>query len=347
MYIRKIIILTSILVLFIMGGFSYYVYNIMFAPNTNFNEEFKYIYIGTDSDYNDLTENLKGYIEDIKAFTVLAERKNYTKNIKPGRYIIEKGMNNNQIINSIRSKNITVNVIFNNVNDLNDLAGKISKQIEADSVSFLNSFKTEFFKDKGFDQRNILSMYIPNSYNFFWNTNAEKFNERMFEEYIKFWEKNNRVEKANEIGLSKNEVMILASIVYEESKQNIDLPRIAGVYMNRLKNNWKLGADPTVKFAAYQLDQYKNTIIRRVLNKHLRIDSPYNTYKYYGLPPGIISMPSIQAVDAVLNYEKHNYYFFVADPRNPGYHSFAKSLSEHKKNARILHRDLNRRGIKK
>tara|TARA_B100000029_G_scaffold343038_1_gene335415 strand:+ start:268 stop:1311 length:1044 start_codon:yes stop_codon:yes gene_type:complete len=347
MYIRKIIILTSILVLFIMGGFSYYVYNIMFAPNTNFNEEFKYIYIGTDSDYNDLTENLKGYIEDIKAFTVLAERKNYTKNIKPGRYIIEKGMNNNQIINSIRSKNITVNVIFNNVNDLNDLAGKISKQIEADSVSFLNSFKTEFFKDKGFDQRNILSMYIPNSYNFFWNTNAEKFNERMFEEYIKFWEKNNRVEKANEIGLSKIEVMILASIVYEESKQNIDLPRIAGVYMNRLKNNWKLGADPTVKFAAYQLDQYKNTIIRRVLNKHLRIDSPYNTYKYYGLPPGIISMPSIQAVDAVLNYEKHNYYFFVADPRNPGYHSFAKSLSEHKKNARILHRDLNRRGIKK
>ncbi len=347
MYIRKIIILTSILVLFIMGGFSYYVYNIMFAPNTNFNEEFKYIYIGTDSDYNDLTENLKGYIEDIKAFTVLAERKNYTKNIKPGRYIIEKGMNNNQIINSIRSKNITVNVIFNNVNDLNDLAGKISKQIEADSVSFLNSFKTEFFKDKGFDQRNILSMYIPNSYNFFWNTNAEKFNERMFEEYIKFWEKNNRVEKANEIGLSKIEVMILASIVYEESKQNIDLPRIAGVYMNRLKNNWKLGADPTVKFAAYQLDQYKNTIIRRVLNKHLRIDSPYNTYKYYGLPPGIISMPSIQAVDAVLNYEKHNYYFFAADPRNPGYHSFAKSLSEHKKNARILHRDLNRRGIKK
>jgi len=347
MYIRKIIILTSVLVLFIMGGFSYYVYNIMFAPNTNFNEEFKYIYIGTDSDYNDLTENLKGYIEDIKAFTVLAERKNYTKNIKPGRYIIEKGMNNNQIINSIRSKNITVNVIFNNVNDLNDLAGKISKQIEADSVSFLNSFKTEFFKDKGFDQRNILSMYIPNSYNFFWNTNAEKFNERMFEEYIKFWEKNNRVEKANEIGLSKNEVMILASIVYEESKQNIDLPRIAGVYMNRLKNNWKLGADPTVKFAAYQLDQYKNTIIRRVLNKHLRIDSPYNTYKYYGLPPGIISMPSIQAVDAVLNYEKHNYYFFAADPRNPGYHSFAKSLSEHKKNARILHRDLNRRGIKK
>ena len=117
--------------------------------------------------------------------------------------------------------------------------------------------------------------------------------------------------------------------------------------MNRLKNNWKLGADPTVKFAAYQLDQYKNTVIRRVLNKHLRIDSPYNTYKYYGLPPGIISMPSIQAIDAVLNYEKHNYYFFAADPTRPGYHNFAKNLSEHKKNARILHKYLNKRGIKK
>lgn len=347
MYIRKIIIAISIIIFFVMGGFSYYIYNIMFASNTNFSEDFRYIYIKTGSDYNDLTNNLVDYIEDVSTFTVLAERKNYTNNIKPGRYIIEKGMNNNQIINSIRSNNITVNVIFNNINNLNDLAGKISKHIEADSVSFLNSFKTDFFNNKGFDKSNILSMYIPNSYNFFWNTNAEQFNERMFEEYTKFWGKNNRVEKANEIGLSKIEVMILASIVYEESKGNIELPRIAGVYMNRLKNNWKLQADPTVKFAAYQLDQYKNTIIRRVLNKHLRIDSPYNTYKYYGLPPGIISMPSITAVDAVLNYEKHKYYFFAADPNRPGYHNFAKSLSEHKKNARLLHKDLSRRGIKK
>ena len=156
------------------------------------------------------------------------------------------------------------------------MAGKISNQIEADSISILNSFKTEFFKERGFDERNILSMYIPNSYNFFWNTSVEKFNQRMFEEYTKFWQKNNRVEKANKIGLTRNEVMILASIVYEESKENIELRKIAGVYINRLNDNWKLGADPTVKFAAYKLEEYKNTIIRRVLNKHLRIDSPYN-----------------------------------------------------------------------
>ena len=328
-----------------MGSFSLYVYKVMFKSNTSFDEKSKDLYIKTGTSYNQLLNQIESYVLNVDDFDVLAKRKKY--NVKPGKYQIKNGMNNNEIINSLRSNNITVNVIYNNIVDLNDLAGKISNQIEADSISFLNSFKTEFFKERGFDEKNILSMYIPNSYNFFWNTSVEKFNKRMFEEYTKFWQKNNRVEKANKIGLTRNEVMILASIVYEESKQNIELRKIAGVYINRLNDNWKLGADPTVKFAAYQLEEYKNTIIRRVLNKHLRIDSPYNTYKYYGLPPGIISMPSIQAIDAVLNYEKHNYYFFAADPSNPGYHSFAKSLSEHKRNARKFHRYLNSKGIKK
>ena len=328
-----------------MGSFSLYVYKVMFKSNTSFDEKSKDLYIKTGTSYNQLLNQIESYVLNVDDFDVLAKRKKY--NVKPGKYQIKNGMNNNEIINSLRSNNITVNLIYNNIIDLNDLAGKISNQIEADSISFLNSFKTEFFKERGFDERNILSMYIPNSYNFFWNTSVEKFNKRMFEEYTKFWQKNNRVEKANKIGLTRNEVMILASIVYEESKQNIELRKIAGVYINRLNDNWKLGADPTVKFAAYQLEEYKNTIIRRVLNKHLRIDSPYNTYKYYGLPPGIISMPSIQAIDAVLNYEKHNYYFFAADPSNPGYHSFAKSLSEHKRNARKFHRYLNSKGIKK
>ena len=345
MYIKRIVILIVALGLIFMGSFSLYVYKVMFKSNTSFDEKSKDLYIKTGTSYNQLLNQLDSYLLNVDDFDVLAKRKKY--NVRPGKYQIKNGMNNNEIINSLRSNNITVNVIYNNIVDLNDLAGKISNQIEADSISFLNSFKTEFFKERGFDERNILSMYIPNSYNFFWNTSVEKFNKRMFEEYTKFWQKNNRVEKANKIGLTKNEVMILASIVYEESKQNIELRKIAGVYINRLNDNWKLGADPTVKFAAYQLEEYKNTIIRRVLNKHLKIDSPYNTYKYYGLPPGIISMPSIQAIDAVLNYEKHNYYFFAADPSNPGYHSFAKSLSEHKRNARKFHRYLNSKGIKK
>ena len=328
-----------------MGSFAFYVYKVMFMSNTSFESDFVHIYIKSETTYDQLLNQVDPYLTRIDDFDVLAKRKKYS--VRPGKYILNKGMSNNDIINSLRSNNITVNVIFNNVKDLNDLAGKLSNQIEADSLSFLSSFDTDFFIEKGFDEKNILSMYIPNSYNFFWNTSAEQFNERMFEEHTKFWQKNNRVQKANKIGLSKKEVMILASIVYEESKGNIELPKIAGVYVNRLNNNWKLQADPTVKFAAYQLDEYKNTVIRRVLNKHLKIDSPYNTYKYSGLPPGIISMPSIQAIDAVLNYDKHNYYFFAADPTKPGYHSFARTLSEHKRNARKFHRYLNSKGIKK
>ena len=345
MYIKRILLLIVALGLVFMASFSFYVYKVMFKSNTSFEEDSVFIYIKTGTTYDEMLFDMKSYLKNIDDFDVLAKRKKYF--VKPGKYIIKKDMNNNDIVNSIRSNNITVNVIFNNIKNLNDLAGKVSNQIEADSLSFLNSFDSEFFSNKGFNKENILSMYIPNSYNFFWNTSAERFNERMFEEYTRFWGDNNRVEKANKLKLSKKEVIILASIVNEESKENSELPRIAGVYLNRLKDNWKLQADPTVKFAAYKLDQYKNTIIRRVLNKHLRINSPYNTYRNYGLPPGIISMPSIQAVDAVLNYEKHNYYFFAADPRRPGFHSFARSLSEHKKNARLFHKDLNKKGIKK
>ena len=158
-----------------MGGFSYYVYNVMFASNTNFSQDFKYIYIRTNSDYNNLIEKLKDYIVDPSTFTVLAERKNYVNNIKPGRFIIKKGMNNNQIINSIRSNNITVDLIFNNVKDIYDLASIVSKQIEADSTSLVDTF---FEKSNGFNEETLLSMYIPNSYNFYWNTSFEDFKKR-------------------------------------------------------------------------------------------------------------------------------------------------------------------------
>ena len=345
MYIRKILIITVGIGIVFFGLFAFYVYRVMFVSNTSFNSEYVDVYIKTGTTHDELLNQLDPYLININDFSVLAKRKTYK--VRAGKYRIKRNMNNREIINSLRSNNITIDVIFNNIKDLEDLAEKISNQIEADSISLLNSFKTEFFKQKGFDEKNILSMFIPNSYNFFWNTSAEQFNDRMFEEYNNFWKKNNRTEKAKNIGLSKNEVMVLASIVYEESKQNIELKKIAGVYMNRLKSNWKLQADPTVKFAAYKQDEYKNTIIRRVLNKHLQINSPYNTYIYYGLPPGIISMPSIQSIDAVLNYEKHNYYFFAADPTNPGYHTFAKSLSEHKRNAKKFHKYLDSRGVKK
>ena len=345
MYLKRIFFLIIVVGLILLGSFSFYVFQVMFSSNTNFSENYKYIYIKTGSNYADLIEQIKPDLINIDHFDVLAKRKMFIP--KPGKYIIKKEMSNNEIINSLRSRNLTVDVVFNNIKNMNELAGIIGKQIELDSVSFLDFKKDTFFENKGFDKYNKLSMYIPNSYNFYWNTNVREFNYRMFKEYTKFWELNNRKIKAKKIGMSQKEVMILASIVYEESNANIDLPRIAGVYMNRLKNNWKLQADPTVKYAAYQMEKYSGLIIKRVLNKHLKINSPYNTYKFYGLPPGLISMPSIQAIDAVLNFEEHNYFFFAADPENPGKHTFAKTLSQHKKNARKLHRYLNKKGIKK
>ena len=159
---------------------------------------------------------------------------------------------------------------------------------------------------------------------FFWNTSGEQFRDRMLKEYYKFWN-DTRKNKARAIGLSPKEVMTLASIVHEESKQASEQPRIAGVYMNRIRIGMPLQADPTLKFAAYQLPKYKNTIIKRVLNVHKEIESPYNTYKNAGLPPGLIAMPDISAIDAVLNYEKHKYLYFAADAKRFGFHKFAKT----------------------
>jgi UPF0755 protein len=172
------------------------------------------------------------------------------------------------------------------------------------------------------------------------------FRERMLIEYNKFWS-NSRLEKAKAIGLNRDEVMALASIVYEESKQKSEQPRIAGVYINRVKNKWTLDADPTLKFAAYKLPKYKNTIIKRVLNVHKEIVSPYNTYKNQGLPPGLIAMPDLSAIDAVLNYEEHSYFFFAADAKKPGFHKFAKTLSQHNQNAREYQQYLSQLGIRR
>jgi UPF0755 protein len=256
-------------------------------------------------------------------------------------------MNNNDIINSIRSRNVPIRISFNNQETIQKLAGRIGSQIEADSLSLVKAMLDDSFLNKhGFNKATALGMYIPNSYEFFWNTSAEQFRERMLKEYNRFWNES-RTEKAKALGLSPSQVIALASIVYEESKQADEQPKIAGVYINRLKIGIPLQADPTIKFAAYQLPKYKNTVIRRVLNVHKEIDSPYNTYKYAGLPPGLIVMPDVSAIDAVLNYEKHSYLYFAADPNRFGYHKFAKTLSQHNANARAYQRYLSSHGINK
>lgn len=347
MYFKKILIAIALIGLVVCAYFAYFVYNAMFAPNTNFSNNEAYVFISRNDTYDDVREQLKPLLEDIETFDALANRKQYVDNVKAGKYRIKKGMNNNDIINSIRSNNIPIKVSFNNQNSIEDLAGRIAFQIDADSSSLVKAMKDSvFFKQTGFIDKTALGMYIPNSYEVFWNTDAEGFRDRMLKEYNRFWT-DTRMAKATALGLNRDEVMTLASIVYEESKQPVEQPRIAGVYINRLKNKWPLDADPTLKFAAYQLPQYKNTIIKRVLNVHKEIVSPYNTYKNLGLPPGLIAMPDISAINAVLDYEKHDYFFFAADAKKPGFHKFAKTISQHNQNAREYQQYLSQQGIRR
>jgi len=223
----------------------------------------------------------------------------------------------------------------------------VAAQIEADSLSLLEAMQSkDFLADNSFDDATALGMYIPNKYEFFWNTSAEEFRSRMKKEYDRFWT-DTRLQRAEEIGLTPAQVITMASIVQKETAKVDERPRVAGVYMNRYKNGWKLDADPTVIYAIKEKTQNFDTIIKRVLYKDLELDSPYNTYKYATIPPGPISMPDISSIEAVLNYEDHDYFYFVANVENFGYHKFAKTLAQHNRNKQEYIRWINKKGIKR
>ncbi|MDO6472015.1 endolytic transglycosylase MltG [Maribacter sp. 1_MG-2023] len=327
-------ILLGVILLGIIGGgiFGYTFYGTFFTPNTSFDNEEAIVYIPTDATIDDLKEGLSTVLVDFDSFEAAADRKGYLSNIKAGKYKIGKGMNNNEVVNSLRSGNIPVKVSFNNQESINDLAGRIASQIEADSVSLVAAFDDqEFLKANGFDDANKISLYIPNSYEFFWNTSAASFRGKMLKEYNRFWT-DTRKEKASALGLKPNEVIALASIVHKETAKVDERPTVAGVYLNRLKKGMLLQADPTVIYAIKKETGNFDTVIKRVLYKDLEMDSPYNTYKYAGLPPGPIAMPDITAIDAILNPKKHNYYYFVANVEKFGYHMFAENLTQHNRN---------------
>jgi len=345
MYIKKIIVVIALLGLVVAGYFSYFVYNAMFVDNTAFNNEEAYIYVPSNSSYEDVRELLTPLLKDIDRFDALADRKKYVSNIKAGRFVIKKGMNNNDIINSIRSKNIPIKVSFNNQESLEALAGRIANQIEADSASVISSMKeTSFLSENNFNKKTALGMYIPNSYEFFWNTSGEQFRDRMLTEYNRFWTES-KLNKAKALGLSPQEVITLASIVQKETAKVDERPRVAGVYVNRLKRGMPLQADPTVIYAMKYESGDFDQVIKRVLYKDLELDSPYNTYKYGGLPPGLIAMPDVSSINAVLNFEEHSYYYFVVNVENFGYHKFAKTLSQHNRNRQEYVRWINKQGI--
>ncbi|MFD1614281.1 endolytic transglycosylase MltG [Gelatiniphilus marinus] len=347
MYIKKILLTIVFIGLAVAAYFAYFVYNTMFVPNTAFNNDTAYVYIKSTDTYNNVRQQLIPLLKNIDRFDALAKRKKYVNNVKAGRYAIKKGMNNNDIINTIRSKNLPVKLSFNNQETLEKLAGRVASQIEADSISLINAMKDEaFLTENSFKDETALGMYIPNSYEFFWNTSAEKFTKRMLKEYKRFWNAA-REAKAKALGLSQHEVIALASIVQKETAKVDERPRVAGVYVNRLKRRMPLQADPTVIYAIKKKSGNFEQVIKRVLYKDLEIDSPYNTYKYAGLPPGLITMPDVSSIDAVLNYEKHNYYYFVVNVENFGYHKFAKTLAQHNRNRQEYIRWINSKGIRR
>lgn len=293
------------------------------------------LYIPTNADYQYVKNELisLNVLKSKNAFDWLAKRSNYDENVHPGRYILTDGMTNQQLINMLRMGYQTpVKVVFNNMRTVEQLAGRISDQIEADSISIINEINNNPDVDA--------TTFIPNTYEFYWNTDADDFVDKMIVEHKRFWNET-RMQKAKDIRLTPRQVSILASIVDKETAKTSEMPRIAGVYLNRINKRWPLQADPTLVFA---LGDYN---IRRVLDVHKNIDSPYNTYKFAGLPPGPICIPSIAAIDAVLNAEKHNYYYFCAKDDLSGYHVFAKNITEHNRNAEKYRKALNKNKIYK
>ncbi|MBK7682876.1 MAG: endolytic transglycosylase MltG [Bacteroidetes bacterium] len=318
-------------------------YQKIFAPNDFDNKRDQIIYIPTGSTIDDVVLYLKeeGLVDDTEAFSWVAEKMNYSANVKPGKYQLKNRMSNKEIVTLLRSgKQVPIRLTFSNIRTSYDLAGAVGGKIEADSASIAYLFKDKVYLAKyGLTEENSLCLMIPNTYEFKWNTSAEEFFERMSVEYKKFWT-TQRKAKSKNIGLTQTQVCVLASIVDKETRKNDEKPLVAGVYMNRYLKGWKLEADPTLVYASGDFT------IRRVLNEHKEIDSPYNTYLYTGLPPGPICMPAISSVDAVLNYTKHDFMFFCAREDFSGYHSFAKNYVQHLINARRFQKELDRRNIK-
>ena len=318
------------------------IYRNLFAANIRTNKHDQVIYIPAGASYEQVMDTIESdlNVKNKKALDWLAKKKNYPALIRPGRYIIHKDLSYNGLINLLRSgKQTPVKITFSNVRTLNQIAGKIGKSIEADSTHIIDFLSDEAnYTGDGFSKQNVISLFIPNTYEFYWNTDAKELYERMLKEYRLFWN-DQRLTRAKEKGLNPNEVSILASIIDDEVTKPDEKPRIAGVYLNRLKRSIPLQACPTIKYAL------NDFTITRVLKKYLEVDSPYNTYKHPGFPPGPIGCPTIEGIDAVLNAEQNDYLYFAAKADFSGYHNFSRTLSEHNRYALLYQKELDKRKI--
>ncbi|MBJ2175323.1 endolytic transglycosylase MltG [Aureibaculum sp. A20] len=339
----KKIILAIIAILLIGGGLiAYQFYGKIYSTNV---KEDTAIFIPTNATFDEVKEVLSPVVSNIDSFVWVANQKNYPNVIKSGKYLIKKGMSNNALIDLLRSgKQTPLTLTFNNQDTLEKLAGRIAAQIEPDSLQILTALTdSKFLAENNFTKATVLGLFIPNSYEFYWNTSVENFRNKMLKEYDRFWN-TDRIAKAKKLNMSKNNVITLASIVQKETAKVSERPTVAGLYLNRYRDGWALQADPTVIFALKQ-KHGQDYEVKRVLNADLLIDSPYNTYKNTGLPPAPIAMPDISSIDAVLNSENHEYYYMCASISNIGSHEFARTLSQHNLNAKKYQQWLNKQGV--
>lgn len=331
-----------VLLLFLFVSFSYYAYQIVYTINVDTKGQDTYVYIPTGATYEQALDSVEatGVIIDRLSLRFMAKLMDYDELVKPGRYKLEHGWGNRQLIGMLRlGQQSPLRLTFNNIRLRSQLAEKLAAAVEpsAEEIdSLLND--QEYLQSLGFDTTTVVSMFIPNTYEVYWTITAPELMQRMKTEYDRFWN-DERKAKAEKMGLSPKEVSTLASIVQAETIKNDEKPRVAGVYLNRLKKGMRLEADPTVVYAV------RDFTIRRVLNVHLQHDSPYNTYRYAGLPPGPINVPDISSIDAVLNPEQHKYIYFCAKEDFSGYHSFAVTHAEHIANARRYQKALTERNI--
>lgn len=315
----------------------------LYAPNLKSVEEDTYLYIPDEYNFEQVLDQLKEKAEIANTYTLkfVAQQLKYNTNIRPGRYSITEGMSNLELIRKLRGgTQDPLKLRFNSLRTKEQLAGRLGSLLMADSMSIITLLNDEdYLKQYDLQPNTSVSLFIPNTYEVFWDMDANEIFEKMKREYDVFWNESRKA-KAAAIPMSQIEVITLASIIQDETNKNFEYPIIAGLYINRLKKKMPLQACPTVKFALGDFT------LQRILHRHLQVDSPYNTYMYPGLPPGPILMPSTVCIDAVLNYEKHNYLFMTAKETLNGEHHFAATLTEHNKNARRYQQALNKRGIK-
>ena len=341
---KKITYFILILLIIAFFGFIFF-FKLLFADNIDNHSSKKehVFYIHTGDSYSKVLKSLKEQhiIKDMESFKLVSSKLKYEESIKPGRYLIDNNTGNLQLVRKLRAgAQDPVKITFNNIQNKEQLAKRIAAQIEATETELLTEFNNQQFLDSlQLSEDNFPTIFLANTYEFYWNTSSREFISRMLKEYNKFWTEKRKA-KAQAIGLTPTEVIILASIVQKESTKYDEYPIISGVYLNRLKIGMPLQADPTVLHALKKLG-----ISRRVLHADLKIQSPYNTYINKGLPPGPICLPELKSIDETLNAEEHNYLYFCAREDFSGYSNFAESWEQHLENARKYQKALNERNI--